>query len=547
MVSTDKPAQGPTARLPQGLVVGTTLKGEYPRSIEAFRGIPYALSPTGDRRFRPPVNVPNSHDTIDATQFGPRAPARQFVKVGPALEESEDCLTVNVFRQAQHSHVSDLPVAVYFHGGAFNRGNAAMHDTASMVGWSELPFVGVSFGYRIGALGFLPSKLSATEGALNLGLKDQICLLEWVEENIRHFGGDKNNVTLIGLSAGAHSIGHHLLNYDEGKAPKFHRVVLESGAPTSRAVRNPDAEIHEAQFKDFLKQVNCPASLPETDVFDYLRSIPTAVIADAQTTVFAKYNASLRWAFQPVIDNATVRGRPIDAWRTGKWHKVPIMTGFQGNEGSLYVDKQMSTSHEFTAFWQTLLPQLSPDDIAHINGLYPDPHTHPASPYAESRTALGVGDMYARIEAAYAHYAYVAPVRQTAFFASQHVPVYVYHWALRRDVIDGAKHGDNMLFEVRDAALCKQAPSLAKLSGMLHAYVTSFVCTGSPDGLRGAYGGRSPWSAYAGPDPRVLMFGGGNSEFIGGERVGELVELVEDEFARRESEFWWSKVEVSQQ
>lgn len=196
------------ARLLQGLVVGTRLEGEYPHAVEAFRGIPYALPPTGDRRFRPPVKVPNCADTIDATEFGPRAPAKQFVVVGPTLEESEDCLTVNVFRQAQPSDTSKFPVAIYLHGGAFNRGNAAMHDTASMVGWSELPFIGISFGYRIGALGFLPSNLSAAEGALNLGLKDQVCLLEWVEENIHHFGGDKNNVTLIGLSAGAHSVSH---------------------------------------------------------------------------------------------------------------------------------------------------------------------------------------------------------------------------------------------------------------------------------------------------------------------------------------------------
>jgi carboxylesterase type B len=196
----DGKTPGPTARLSQGLVIGTTLEGEYPHAIEAFRGIPYALPPTGDRRFRPPVTVPKGEDIIDATKFGPRAPAKQFVVVGPTLEESEDCLTVNVFRQARHSDASKLPVAVYFHGGAFNRGNAAMHDTASMVGWSELPFIGISFGYRIGALGFLPSKLSAKEGALNLGLKDQICLLEWVEENVHHFGGNKNNVTLIGLS-----------------------------------------------------------------------------------------------------------------------------------------------------------------------------------------------------------------------------------------------------------------------------------------------------------------------------------------------------------
>ncbi|KAF3038534.1 hypothetical protein E8E12_008173 [Didymella heteroderae] len=547
MALTIETTPGPPVRLPQGLVVGTTLEGAFPHTIEAFRGVPYALPPTGDRRFRPPVKVPNSVDTIDATKFGPRAPAKQFVVVGPTLEESEDCLTVNVFRQARHKDASKLPVAVYFHGGAFNRGNAAMHDTASMLGWSELPFIGVSFGYRIGALGFLPSRLSAAEGALNLGLKDQMCLLEWVEDNIQHFGGDKDNVTLIGLSAGAHSIGHHLLNYDDDKPPKFHRVVIESGAPTSRAVRSPDAPIHEAQFTDFLAELCVPSSLPDSEIFTHLRSLPLAAIAAAQTKVFAKYNPSLRWAFQPVIDGETIRGRPIDAWRSGRWHKVPIMTGFQGNEGSLYVDKTMRTSSEFLDFWRTLLPQLSEADVQAIDALYPDPTTHPDSPYKETRQHRGVGAMYKRIEAAYAQYAYVAPVRQTAWYASPEVPVYVYHWALRRDVVDGAKHGDNMLFEVRDRGICKQAKSLDDASGVLHAYVTSFIATGSPNGLTGAYSGRPEWKAYDRGDARVMVFGKDNTEFIGGTEVGESALMVEDEFARRESEFWWSKVELSQQ
>lgn len=197
----------PRVQLPQGTVVGAVSREKYPHAVEFFKGIPYALPPTGERRFRPPEKVGKSQDTMNATKFGPRAPAQQLMTIGPKLEESEDCLTANVFRQAGHDQSKPLPVAVYFHAGAFNRGNAAMHDTAAMVGWSEQPFIAVSFGYRIGALGFLPSRLSAKEGALNLGLKDQICLLDWVEENIGHFGGDKDCVTLIGLSAGAHSVG----------------------------------------------------------------------------------------------------------------------------------------------------------------------------------------------------------------------------------------------------------------------------------------------------------------------------------------------------
>jgi len=208
----------PQVILPQGTVVGTRETGEFPGVIECFKGIPYALPPTGDRRFRAPVKVPAvsspTETIIDASQWGPRAYAKQFIVTGPALPESEDCLTVNVFRQeaAPSSSTSTqdgnelLPVAVYMHGGAFNRGNAAMHNSASMVGWSAEPFICVSFGYRIGALGFLPSALSAKEGALNLGLKDQICLMEWVQDNIHHFGGDKDSVTLFGLSAGAHSV-----------------------------------------------------------------------------------------------------------------------------------------------------------------------------------------------------------------------------------------------------------------------------------------------------------------------------------------------------
>ena len=131
-------------------------------------------------------------------------------------------MTVNIFRQKPTSKNEKIPVAVYIHGGAFNRGSckftssndmkpkliysAMMHNTASMVAWSEKPFIGISFNYRIGALGFLPSKLTFDEGIVNLGLHDQLFLLQWVQDNIEPFGGDKNDVTIFGLSAGAHSV-----------------------------------------------------------------------------------------------------------------------------------------------------------------------------------------------------------------------------------------------------------------------------------------------------------------------------------------------------
>lgn len=153
-----KEHSNPTVQLPQGTVVGLTLSESLPKPVDSFRAIPYALPPIGDRRFKPAVKVADSPDTvIDASRYGPAAPGKPLIAGGPKLEYSEDCLTANVFRPARQStgDVSKLPVAVYVHGGAFNRGTASMHNTASMVAWSEAPIIAVSFNYRLGALGFL--------------------------------------------------------------------------------------------------------------------------------------------------------------------------------------------------------------------------------------------------------------------------------------------------------------------------------------------------------------------------------------------------------
>ncbi|KAJ5901569.1 Carboxylesterase type B [Penicillium taxi] len=535
----------PSVILPQGHVVGTHLETTSPHPVEAFLGIPYALPPTGDRRFRPAEKVHLSKETIDASKFGPIAPGKVFVVEGPAAEQSEDCLTVNVFRPTGHELKEKLPVAVYIHGGAFNRGSARGHNTASMVAWSELPFIGVSFGYRVGALGFLPSSLAKKEGILNLGLRDQVHLLEWVQENISHFGGNPANVTLFGLSAGGHSIGHHLLNYSEDVKPLFDRVILESGSPTSRAVRPYDAKIHEQQFQDFLKEVNFPSDLPESEIFPFLRSLPSSTVTTAQTKIFDKYNPSLRWAFQPVIDGDIISRAPLDAWKAGHWHKVPIVTGFCSNEGTMYVDKKMSKPEQFRLFWSELLPELSSSDLDTIDRLYPDPRINSDSPYVETREGYGLGPQFKRIEAAYAHYAYIAPVRQSALFASPEVRVYLYNWALPKTVVGRANHGDNKNYETMNKEIIQVSESQKELAETLHSYICSFICTGDPNTLAGRYSERPKWGHYVADNPHIMVFGQGNEELIGG-HPAPAAKFVKDEWAIKETEFWWSKTEISE-
>lgn len=204
MTSQEQEIERPSVTLPQGIIRGIVENRQYPQSVECFLGFPYAEPPVGNLRFRPPVKVGPCSDVFDAVAYGKASPGNPLIPPRIPLVYSEDCLSVNVFRPRPSStHNKLLPVAVYVHGGAFNRGHSSMQNTASMVGWSEKPFIAVSFNYRVGALGFLPSTKSAEEGILNLGFQDQRLLLEWVQDNIHHFGGDKDNVTLVGLSAGA--------------------------------------------------------------------------------------------------------------------------------------------------------------------------------------------------------------------------------------------------------------------------------------------------------------------------------------------------------
>ncbi|KAG2421343.1 hypothetical protein HFD88_005317 [Aspergillus terreus] len=535
----------PRVKVRQGTVVGTTFRDGLPQPVEVFRGIPYALPPVGDRRFRRAEPIPDSDNTIDASRFGPRCPGKQLIPIKGDTGSSEDCLTVNVFRP--QGVKGKLPVAIYVHGGAYNRGTAAMHNTASMVGWSDKPFIGATFNYRIGALGFLPSTITAEEDILNLGLHDQILLFKWVQDNIEAFGGDPTQVTLFGLSAGAHSIAHHIMNNDLGHT-YFHRAIIESGAATSRAVHPYNGRLHEDQFREFVEAAGCK-DIPSTEVMRCLRSQPSEAVINASFTVFDRYNPSVRWAFQPVIDGELIKQRPIDAWKSGRWNQVPILTGFNTNEGTYYVPRAMSRSTEFTEFFRTLLPAYSESDIRTIDALYPDPATDPSSPYVETRD-IPVGAQYKRVEAAYGHYAYACPVRQTATFASQgqEAPVFLYRWAVNKTVLTGANHGDQMPYETFNPEVREISPTQEEIAGTLHAYFTSFIVAGDPNAVRGRYPHRPLWEKYDASvkaGRRIMVFGEGNDERAGGGHVGVPAQMVEDEWSRRECDFWWTKAGIS--
>ncbi|CAG8953801.1 hypothetical protein HYFRA_00006693 [Hymenoscyphus fraxineus] len=538
----------PQVVLRQGKIIGSKLvesHGGLSHTLDQFLGIPYALSTDGERRFKPAVPVPESELEFDASKYGQRCPAGEK----DSTPMGEDCLNLNLFRPATRPKDGKLPVLVYIHGGSFNFGAGNARQISSMVAWSTRPMIGISFNYRLGALGFLSSKVAAAEGVLNLGLKDQDLLLRWVRENVHAFGGDEGDVTIMGSSAGAHSVGHHLL-HNPDEPPLFHKAIIESGAATARTVLPYDNPLLEQQFHDFLSHLGLQ-NLPTEKILNSLRTLPYTLIKSASEQIYAQYASSLRWPWQPVIEGkgGIITQAPIQAWKSGKWHQVPIMTGFNTNEGAIFIDPGISTSDQFTKFFRVLLPNLSTEDLRILNEIYPDPTTDPSSPYVETRKELG--RQFFRMEQAYGHFAYISPVRQTAHFAaSSGSPVWLYQFAATSRREGGADHCDHNNFVTYNKELREFSPSIREISAKMHSYWTSFVTTGDPNAEEGLWKERATWPRFGVGDAaegkwgKIAVFGEGNDEIAGGGERGVAVKIVEDGWVRGECGFWEGRTEL---
>lgn len=220
-----------TAEQPAGPVVGTphgAVRGRYERGVAVFRGIPYAAPPFGPRRFRPP-EPPEPWDGVrDAGAFGPTAPKPAYSEafaryLSDPVVAGDDCLNLNVWTP-EPGPGARLPVLVWLHGGALTRGSSAVPVYGGHA-FARDGVVLVSVNYRLGVEGYglFP------DAPPNPGLRDQLAALRWVRDSVAAFGGDPDNVTLCGQSAGAISVGALIA------APQaqglFRRAVLQSGAP----------------------------------------------------------------------------------------------------------------------------------------------------------------------------------------------------------------------------------------------------------------------------------------------------------------------------
>ena len=325
-----------------------------------FRGIPYAEPPINNLRWKSPIPA-KKNLKIDARQFKPACMQDRYntdwyhnvIKAfgsDPSLFEhvnsiSEDCLYLNIWTKSLETSARK-PVMVWIHGG---------NDTA---GWSYEPdYIGhnlsnkdvvvVSIGYRLNIFGFFRHpNMSKQTG--NFGLEDQILSLQWLKENIKYFGGDPNNITIFGESAGGAHISYHLVSpASEGL---FEKAIIQSGGYN---LVSPYSLLDIQEAHNFAKEAT---DIISPNNFEALRNIDSNRLLDV--------SKAMGYPFHPIIDGNLIEKQILNIYSSGNLNKVDLIIGSNKNEEYLYIDKELSI--------EDLLKQITerhPDKVDKIMSL----------------------------------------------------------------------------------------------------------------------------------------------------------------------------------
>ncbi|WP_269856824.1 carboxylesterase/lipase family protein [Streptomyces sp. RPT161] len=313
------------------------VSGIVESGIARFLGIPYAAAPQGVQRFAAPEPPARWTGVRAAHEFGataPQLPVRG--KLGELIRnpvvEGDEHLNLNVWTPTPGGTRS-LPVLVWIHGGGFITGSSAVtaFDGAT---FARDGVVCVSVNYRLGVEGF--AYVEDAPAQANRGLLDQIAALEWVRDNIERFGGDPDDVTVAGESAGAMSV-LTLLSLDLGL---FHKAIVESGSAHIVQTRQ-DAALVTAEVAERLRVDSTAHALADVPVRELLLA-QQAVCDDVATTVNARRFgvstiAACGLAFMPVIDDTLLHRAPIDATAEGAGHGIPLLMGTATEEFRLFL------------------------------------------------------------------------------------------------------------------------------------------------------------------------------------------------------------------
>jgi len=302
------------------------LQGYIDKGIEVYKGVPYAESPIGDLRFNAPEPKKSWGDVLDATRFGPVAPQppSPFTPEPAPPQSEEDCLTLNIWTPAADD--KKRPVMFWIHGGSYKTGSATNYDGIPLADRGDV--VVVIINYRLGPLGFLYLP-DAPNFSANVGLLDQIEALKWVKENIVNFGGDPENVTVFGESAGAGAICC-LLGMPAAKG-LFNRIIPQSGSASPLGYQKGRA-IATAERLASLLEI-------EKDDIDSLRKISSEKIIKAQTKMDQQVldgGTAFALGYSPLVDKDTMPKHPLKAVLDGETKNIEVLHGTNKDEMRLW-------------------------------------------------------------------------------------------------------------------------------------------------------------------------------------------------------------------
>ncbi|WP_276371869.1 carboxylesterase family protein [Chryseolinea sp. H1M3-3] len=460
---------GPEVRTKSGVVRGGTEE-----DISYFKGIPYAAPPVGANRWRPPQPVAPWKDVRDATKDCADCPQRAWP--GSTSFQSEDCLFLNVWAPSSIDKKTKLPVMFWIHGGGFTGGSGS-GPGASGKAFAKQGVILVTINYRLGRLGHFAfpalSQENPEEYKGSYAFMDQIAALKWVKENITAFGGDPNNVTIFGFSAGGVAV-HSLLTIPAAKN-LFHKAIGHSsggrdgvltGRPINKDNADPlysiSAETIGTNFARRHKIQNIDA-----DALARLRALTVEQIIDGGQE---NDSSGIRTYSGPILDGKLVVETAETAYNAGRFPSIPLMIGNCSAEiGGPFVSTATSKEMLFALFGENEDQATAAFDP---NG---------KNEFAEVQTMFNTDWVWAE------------PARMTArAFTKKRAPAYIFQFgyvpaAARERSRYGAGHGSDIAFvfntlHARWGAPQESTAEEKELARIMNTYWTNFAKTGNPNG-----------------------------------------------------------------
>jgi len=448
------------------------ISGTLDGGVWTYLGIPYAEPPVGELRWKEPQPVASWEDVLACDDFGPACPqpAWPYEVLSEEMDvgaTSEDCLYLNVWTPAESPDES-LPVMVWIHGGAFvtGAGSLPVYNGRNL---AEQGVVVVNFNYRLGPFGFLAlpelSQESPNGVSGNYGMLDQIAALKWVQENIDVFGGDPDNVTIFGESAGGASVCDLMASPLAGGL--FAGAIVESGGfmdfgmPSDEGGTLKDAEVIGNKIARDL------GTSTADDVLAAMREVtPEALLeaASEQTNALGMMNMG------PVVDGWFLTDAPSAVFAAGEQQDVPLLIGTNANEGAYFTPDSLTQQQ-----YEVVLNFIYGEYADEVYALFPADTPEQVKPaFSALLTQMGfaAGSKYA-----------------AACMANVGAPVYLYKFTMTNSDPElqplGAFHGIEIAFVFGNTDQSRQVTPTAEdiaLSQAMMAYWTNFAATGDPNG-----------------------------------------------------------------